>query len=101
MKEVDEQARLIAKLILTRLDNMDKWGGAHSELNRVIKSLPSHVKETHKGKKQVNKAIKLLLNLRFLFMKMSTGEHHVSLNSSMKKEIYEFIEKNEKDEYKI
>ncbi len=79
---------------------MNKWGGAHSELNRVVKSLPSHVRETHKGKKQVNRAIKLLLNLGFVLMKMSTGEHHVSLNPSMKKEIYDFIEKNERDEYK-
>jgi len=96
-----EEDRLIAKLILERLDNMDKWGGAHSELARVKKSLPSYITDTNKGKKQVSKAIKLLVNFCFLLVKPSTGEPHVSLNPKKKKEIYEFIEKNEKSEYKI
>ena len=100
-KEVDKEIRLIAKLILERLDNMDKWGGAHSEFARVKKSLPSYITDTSKGKKQINKVIKLLVNSGFLLIKLSTGEPHVSLNPRKKKEICEFIEKNEKTEYKI
>jgi len=101
MVKDDKEIKLIAKLLLERLDNMDKWGGAHSELKRVVKSLPSHVKETNKGKKQINKAIKLLVNQGFLLIKPSTGELHVSLNPRMKKEIYGFTEKNENPKYKI
>lgn len=100
-KEVDKEIRLIAKLMLERLDNMDKWGGAHSELARVKKSLPSYITDTNKGKKQISKAIKFLVNFGFLLIKPSAGELHISLNPRKKKEIYEFIEKNEKTEYKI
>ncbi|MBS3092343.1 hypothetical protein J4466_02890 [Candidatus Pacearchaeota archaeon] len=97
----DNEVKLIAKLLLERLANMDKWGGAHSELKRVAKSLPLYIRETAKGKKQINQAVKLLLNQRFLLMKPSTGEWHVSLNPSMKKEIMDFIEENDKEDYKI
>ena len=37
--------------------------------------------------------IKELLNKGFLLIKMSTKEHHVSLNSHKQKEIYEFLER--------
>lgn len=91
---------LIMKLILERLDNMDKWGGAHSELKRVLKSLPSHIKDDKKGKKQIEKAVKNLKNLRFIFASIKTGEIHVSLNPKQKKEIHKFIDDYEKGEYK-
>jgi len=97
--KVDKEVRLISKLILDKLINMDKWGGAHSELKKVANSLPSYIRNTNKGKKQINKAMKLLVNLGFLLIKPSTGELHVSLNSKKKKEIFMFIEKNEKKEY--
>ncbi len=96
----DKQVKLIAKLLLERLNNMDKWGGAHSELKRVVKSLPSYLKESAKGKRQINKAMKLLVNYGFLLIKPSTGELHVSLNPKMKKEMFGFIEDNEKEDYK-
>jgi len=100
MEKESKDVSLIAKLILERLNNMDKWGGAHSELKRVVKSLPSYLKDNNQGKKKINKAIKLLVNQRLLMIKPSTGEFHVSLNPRMKKEIYEFIEKNEEVSYK-
>lgn len=74
-------------------------GGAHSELARVRKSLPSYLINTNKGKKQISKAIKLLTNLDFLLSKPSTGEMHISLNPRKRKEIYEFVEENERREY--
>jgi len=101
MSVKEKETKLIAKLILERLNNIDKWGGAHSELKRVIKSLPSHIRENVRGKKQINKAVKLLSNLNFLLIKPSTGELHVSLNPAAKKQIYEFIEKNEKKKFLI
>ena len=99
-KEDGRIIHIIMKLILERLLNMDKWGGAHSELNRVRKSLPSHL-FGKKSKKLIEKSFKNLVNLGFLFVKPSTGELHISLNPRMKKEILEFIEKYEKEEYKI
>lgn len=101
MLKEDKIIKLIAKLIIERLSNMDKWGGAHSEFRRVVKSLPNHIKGSSKGKKQIKKAIKLLVDLGFLLTKPSTGEFHVSLNPRMKSEIDEFIEKNEKEDYKL
>jgi len=101
MLKEDKQIKLVAKLILERLSNMDKWGGAHSELNRVGKSLPSHITATNKGKKQMDKAIKMLINLGLLLTKPSTGEIHVSLNPRKITEIYQFIEKNDKKEYAL
>ena len=101
MPKEDKQVKLVAKLILERLSNMNKWGGAHSELNKVRKSLPSHIAVTNKGKKQIDRAIKMLTNLGLLLTKPSTGEIHVSLNPRKKKDIYEFVEKNEEKEYKL
>lgn len=98
-EEDNKQIKLIAKFILERLDSMNKWGGAHSELKRVLKSLPSHIRDSNQGKKQINKAAKLLTNLDFIFIKPSTGELHASLNPRMKREIYEFIDENEREEY--
>ena len=95
MKE-EKEINLIGKLLLERLINMDKWGGAHSELNRVVKSLPSYLKMTNQGKKKVHDAIKMVVKNEFLLSKPSTGEIHVSLNPRKKKEIFEFIENNER-----
>ena len=89
---MDEEERLIIWHILTRLRNMRKWGGAHSELKRVIKSLPTHLRESKKGRKQVNEAIKSMVNYGFLLIKPSTQELHVSLNPRKVKEISEFLQ---------
>ncbi len=96
----DEEVRMVMKLIVKRLANIDKWGGAHTPLDRIRNYLPDHL-FGKKSKKIKDKAIKKLINMRFLLAKPSTGEIHVSLNPEMKKEIYEFIEKNEREEYKL
>ncbi len=93
------EVELIMKVVLERLINLNKWGSSHSEWNRVKKSLPSHLKNTKKGIKNIDKARKRLINERVMFFSKKTGEDHVSLNSKMKKEIFEFIEKNEIKEY--
>jgi|TARA_Y100000310_G_scaffold275097_1_gene291500 hypothetical protein len=97
MEESDKKIKLIAKLILERLIGLDKWGGAHSELKKVLKSLPNYIRDSNKGKKHINKATKLLVNYNLLYIKPSTGELHVSLNPRMKKEIYEFIDEIDND----
>ncbi|MDD5192777.1 MAG: hypothetical protein PHH54_07385 [Candidatus Nanoarchaeia archaeon] len=89
---MEKEEKLIIEHILIRLRNMRKWGGAHSELKRVIKSLPTHFRESKQGRKQVNNAIKLMVNHSFLLIKPSTGELHVSLNPRKIKEISEFLQ---------
>ena len=82
----------IMRLILFKLVRMDKWGGSHTALRNLTKGLPSRYLVTHKGKKLIQEATKELNNKGFLIVKPSTGEIHVSLNSSMTKEIKEFLE---------
>lgn len=100
---IKEEIRAIMKLILERLSNMNKWGGAHTALDDIKRSLPSHLRENKKGKRDIEKAIKNLANFGFILVgKKRTGKSsdiHISLNTRNKKEIYEFIDNNEKEEY--
>ena len=44
-----------------------------------------------RGRKEIKEATKELINREFITIKMSTGEHHIYLNSHKQKEIYEFL----------
>ena len=63
------------------------WGGKHTELTNLKKCIPKHLR----GQKEAEQAVKELVNLEFLNLKISTGETHLSLNPRKKKEIYDFI----------
>ena len=91
---MEKEIKFVMVHLLIRLKNMHKWGGAHSELKKIVKSLPTYLRESKQGKKRINKAIKLLINYSFLLIKPSTGELHVSLNPRKQREILEFL-KNE------
>ena len=75
------------KRFLRKLLNLNIWGGRHTELKNLQKSLPDHLR----GCKESKEAVKELINKEFLNIKLSTGEKHVSLNSHKQKEIYEFL----------
>lgn len=77
----------IMKRFLRKLINLNIWGGRHTELKNLQKSLPDHLR----GSKESKEAIKELLDRGFINVKMSTKEYHVSLNSHKQKEIYEFL----------
>lgn len=79
--------KYIMNIFLRKLVNLNIWGGRHTELRNLAKALPKHAR----GSKEVKLAVKELINLKFLNIKMSTGEYHVSLNSHMQKEIYTFL----------
>jgi hypothetical protein len=79
----------IMKRFLRKLINLNIWGGRHTQLDNLKKSLPKHLR----GSKEAKDAIKELVDIQFLNVKMSTGEHHISLNSHKQKEIYDFLEK--------
>ena len=83
-----ELKEIIMKRFLRKLMNLHIWGGKHTEIKNLQKALPDHLR----GTKEMKKAIKELVDLRFLNIKPSTGELHVSLNSHMQKEIYEFLQ---------
>jgi len=83
-----DDIKIVMWYILVRLKNMRKWGGAHSELKRVLKSLPSHISNS----KSVDKAVKELNNLSLIGVYKKTGEEHVSLNSRKVSEINNFID---------
>ncbi len=81
---------IIMKRFLRKLMNLNIWEGRHTELRNLQKALPSYMK----GIKQTRIALKGLLNRKFILVKISTGEKHVSLNSHKQKEIYEFLKKD-------
>ena len=78
----------IMKKFLRRLLNLNIWGGRHTEIKHLQQTLPSHLR----GTKESKKAIKNLIELEFINVKMSTGEKHVSLNSHKQTEIIKFLE---------
>ena len=75
------------KRFLRKLINLNIWGGRHTELINLKKSIPKHLR----GEKATNDAIKELVNREFIKIKQSTKEIHISLNSEKQQEIYEFI----------
>lgn len=78
---------LIMKRFLRKLTNLDMWGGKHTELINLKKCITKHLR----GTKIANLAIKELVDLEFINLKMSTHEIHLSLNPRKKKEIYELL----------
>ncbi len=89
----EKEVKFVMWHIIIRLQNMRKWGGAHSELKRVVKSLPSQYTERPQGKKLIKKAIKNLTNLGFIGIYKKTEEDHTSLNPRKTKEIRDFVRK--------
>lgn len=89
---MEEKVKVVMWFILTKLRNMRKWGGAHSEVKRVLKSLPDSCKD----KKLIKKAVKNLVNNKYIGIYKKTGEDHVSLNPKKVKEINMFLNKIKK-----
>jgi len=88
-----ELKEVIMKRFLRKLMNLNMWGGKHTEIKNLQKTLPNHLR----GTKEMKKAIKELINLRFLNIKPSTGELHVSLNPHKQQEIYKFLQGKQND----
>lgn len=71
------------KAILTKLFNMNKWGGSHTHYKHMLGSLPKDVR----GAKEVKKAVKDLIKEGKIIPKQTTQEPHVSLNPEKASEI--------------
>ncbi|MBI3035234.1 hypothetical protein HYY71_02840 [Candidatus Woesearchaeota archaeon] len=81
----------IMKRFLRKLVNLDIWGGRHTELTNLKKSIPKHIR----GEKVTKEAVKEIINMEFIATKQSTGEIHISLNPKKQQEIYDFIKDEE------
>ncbi len=79
------------KRFLRKLLNLNIWGGRHTQLINLQKSLPDHLR----GTKEAKEAVEELVKREFILVKLSTGDKHVSLNSHKQKEICEFLEKED------
>lgn len=92
-----EELDALKRLILQKLIRSNVWGGKHTPLDFVIKGIPEHYRNTHKGKKSVEKALKELTNDEWIVVlakRTSKGsDEHVSLNPRKVSEIKQFLEK--------
>ncbi len=92
-----EEIEILKKHILQRLIRANIWGGKHTPLDFVSKSVPEDYRNTHKGKKALDDALKELVNYEWiLLLSKRTGkgsEKHISLNPRKISEIKQFIEK--------
>jgi len=91
-----EEVNVLKKLILQRLIRSNIWGGKHTPLDLVIKSVPEHYRNTHKGKKVIEKVLKELSKDEWInVLAKRTGqssEEHISLNPRKVSEIKQFLE---------
>lgn len=93
MREID----ILKKLVLQKLIRVNVWGGKHTPLDFVIKGIPEHYRNTHKGKKAIEKVLKELIKKEWLtILSKRTGkgsDNHVSLNPRKVSEIKQFLTK--------
>ena len=90
-----EEADVLNKLILQKLIRGNVWGGKHTPLYFVIKGVPEHYRNTHKGKKAVEKALKELTNDEWVIILSKRAgrgsDDHVSLNPRKVSEIKQLL----------
>ena len=88
---------ILKKLILQKLVRGSVWGGKHTPIDFVIKGVPEHYRNTHKGKKVIEKVLKELANDGWIIilgkMTGSGSDEHVSLNPRKVAEIKQFLQK--------
>ena len=56
------EIKILKKLVLQKLIRSNIWGGKHTPLDFVKKGIPEHYRNTPKGKKLIEKALKELTN---------------------------------------
>ncbi len=85
----------LKKLILQKLIRANIWGGKHTPINFVIKAIPEHYRNTHKGRKTIKKTLKELVNSEWIIvLSKRTGkssDEHISLNPRNISKIKQFI----------
>ncbi|MBS3176441.1 hypothetical protein J4457_04350 [Candidatus Woesearchaeota archaeon] len=93
---MDEKEVLI-KMILQKLIRGSVWGGKHTPLDFVRKGVPDHYKNTHKGERVLDDALKQVVNNGWAILILKrTGkgsDEHISLNPRKISEINQFLER--------
>ncbi len=88
---------ILKLLILRKLVRSRCWGGKHTPLNFVVKGVPEQYRNTHSGRKVMEKALKELTNDEWIIiLAKKTGkgsDNHISLNPRKIGEIKQFLEK--------
>ncbi len=91
-----EERDVLKRLFLQKLVRANIWGGKHIPLDFVVKGMPEHYRNTHKGQKTVEKALRDLTNDGWVvILSKKTGRgasDHISLNPRKVSEIKQFIE---------
>ena len=87
---------ILKKLILQKLIRGNIWGGKHTPFDFALNGIPEHYRNTHKGKKVIEKALKDLTNKEWIIILMKrTGkgsDEHISLNPRKVSEIKQFLQ---------
>ena len=90
-----DDIKILKKLILQKLVRGNIWGGKHTPLDFIAKGIPEHYRNTHKGKKVFEKALKELKNDGWIvILSKKTGKgsgDHISLNPRKVEEIKQFL----------
>ena len=91
-----EEINVLKRLILQKLVRANIWGGKHILIDFVVKGLPEHYRNTHKGQKVIDKSLKELTNNEWIvILPKKTGKgtsDHISLNPRKASEIKQFLE---------
>lgn len=91
-----DEADILKKLILQKLVRGNIWGGKHTPLSFINNGIPEHYRNTHKGKKALEKVLKELVNYEWIIiLSKKTGkgsDEHISLNPRKVSEIKQFLE---------
>jgi len=91
-----EDVEVLKQLILQKLVRGNIWGGKHIPLDFVTNGIPEHYRNTHHGKKAVEKAVKALIQdawVLILIKKTGKGSSsHLSLNPRKVSEIKHYLE---------
>lgn len=87
---------VLKRLILQKLVRGTVWGGKHTPLDFITKGIPEHYRNTHKGRKVIEKVLKELTNDEWIvILSKRTGggsDGHISLNPRKVSEIKQFLE---------
>jgi len=83
----ENTAYVLKATILKKLKRRGKWGGAHTNFDRLTDGIPKHLKGETKN------AAKDLIKSGLLFSKPTSYGLEISLNPKKRKEIDKIIEK--------
>ena len=90
-----EETYTIKKLILQKLVRSNTWGGKHTPIDFIVKGVPEHYRNTHRGRKSIEKVLKYLANDGWIILLAKrTGkgsDEHISLNPRKVSEIKQFL----------